>query len=104
MARDVDPRRTRKAQRLIDKLQREKEASAEPYSGWEDEFLTEVGQRLDKFGSAFRDLSKCNADAALSNLQAQKLKEIALKAAGKTKPRKGFTTKKPLGARKQKRT
>ncbi|MGE3142143.1 MAG: hypothetical protein AB7L65_02375, partial [Hyphomonadaceae bacterium] len=62
MAREVDPRRTRKAQRLIEKLQRAKEGGPDctpaPYSGWEDDFLSEVGERLDKYGSAFRDLSK----------------------------------------------
>jgi hypothetical protein len=69
------------------------------YSAWENEFLTEVDQRLEKYGSAFHDLSKGRKDEALSNLQTVKLKEIAAKARGKK--RKGMTTKKPLGWKKR---
>lgn len=87
-------------------------AAAASYSSWETEFLTEVEQRLDKYGSAFHDLSKGRAEEALSILQSGKLKEIAAKARGKKnkfgepkdQPRglsakKGFTTRKPLRAK-----
>jgi hypothetical protein len=110
MPRDVDRKKTRKAQRLIRKLAA-KGGGAETidpetgevkpgegavdYSHWENEFLSEVDQRLEKYGSAFHDLSKGRKDEALSNLQTVKLKEIAAKARGKK--RKGLTTKKPLG-------
>jgi hypothetical protein len=110
MPREVDPKQTRKALRIIRKLAA-KGASPETvdpetgevkpgegaveYSGWETEFLTEVDKRLEKYGSAFNDLSKGRKDEALSNLQTVKLKEIAAKARGKK--RKGMTTKKPLG-------
>lgn len=80
--------------------------AAESYSSWENEFLGEVGQRLEKYGSAFHDLSKGRPDDALSMLQAVKLKEIAAKARGKRtkdgdekKPRKGMRTRKPLGGK-----
>lgn len=114
MARDVDPKRTRKAQRLIRKLAAKSSAPAtiDPetgevkpgegavdYSQWESEFLTEVDQRLEKYGSAFANLSKGRKDDALSMLQTVKLKEIAAKARGKK--RKGLTTKKPLGWKKR---
>jgi len=110
MAREIDRKKTRKAQRLIRKLAAKSSApevvdpetgeikpgdGSVDYSAWETEFLTEVDQRLGKFGSAFHDLSKGRKDEALSNLQTVKLKEIAAKARGKT--RKGLTTKKPLG-------
>jgi len=110
MPRDVDAKKTRKAQRLIRKLAAQGNApetidpetgevkpgeGAVDYSPWENEFLTEVDQRLEKFGSAFADLSKGRKDEALSTLQTVKLKEIAAKARGKK--RKGLTTKKPLG-------
>lgn len=110
MPRDVDRKKTRKAQRLIRKLASQgaaaetvdpetgevKPGSGEvDYSQWETEFLTEVDQRLEKYGSAFHDLSKGRKDDALSTLQTVKLKEIAAKARGKK--RKGLTTKKPLG-------
>jgi len=110
MAREVDPKRTRKALRIIRKLAAKGDApevidpetgELKPgagevdYSHWENEFLGEVGQRLEKYGSAFHDLSKGRKDEALSTLQTVKLKEIAAKARGKK--RKGLTTKKPLG-------
>lgn len=110
MGRDVDPKKTRKALRIIRKLAAKSAApetvdpetgeikpgeGAVDYSQWENEFLTEVDKRLEKYGSAFNDLGKGRKEEALSNLQAVKLKEIAAKARGKT--RKGPTTKKPLG-------
>jgi hypothetical protein len=114
MPRDVDAKKTRKAQRLIRKLATKGSGaetvdpetgevktgeSAVDYSQWEQEFLTEVDERLEKYGSAFHDLSKGRKDEALSMLQTVKLKEIAAKARGKT--RKGLTTKKPLGWKKR---
>lgn len=110
MPRDVDPKQTRKALRIIRKLAAKSAApeTIDPetgevkpgegtvdYSQWENEFLTEVDKRLEKYGSAFNDLSKGRKDEALSSLQTVKLKEIAAKARGKK--RKGMTTKKPLG-------
>jgi hypothetical protein len=109
VARQVDPKQTRKALRIVRKLAA-KGASPETidpetgevkpgegavgYSHWENEFLTEVDKRLEKYGSAFNDLGKGRRDAPLSTLQTVKLKEIAAKARGKK--RKGLTTKKPL--------
>jgi hypothetical protein len=114
MPRDVDRKKTRKAQRLIRKLAA-KSASPETidpetgevkpgdgtvdYSRWEKDFLGEVDQRLEKYGSAFANLSKGRKEEALSTLQTVKLKEIAAKARGKK--RKGLTTKKPLGWKKR---
>jgi len=110
MARDVDPKQTRKALRIVRKLAAKGPSpevidpetgevkpgeGAVDYSRWESEFLTEVDQRLEKYGSAFADLSKGRKEDALSALQTVKLKEIAAKARGKK--RKGLTTKKPLG-------
>jgi hypothetical protein len=110
MPREVDTKKTRKALRIIRKLAAQGSApetvdpetgevkpgeGAVDYSNWENEFLTEVDQRLEKYGSAFNDLSKGRSEEALSNLQTVKLKEIAAKARGKK--RKGLTTKKPLG-------
>ncbi|MES1201230.1 MAG: hypothetical protein ABUS57_07245 [Pseudomonadota bacterium] len=114
MAREVDPKRTRKALRIIRKLAAKGAApeTVDPetgevkpgegevdYSHWEEDFLGEVGQRLEKYGSAFHDLSKGRKDEALSTLQTVKLKEIAAKARGKK--RKGLSTKKPLGWKKK---
>jgi hypothetical protein len=114
MPRDIDRKKTRKAQRIIRKLAARSSApetidpetgevkpgeGAVDYSQWENEFLTEVDKRLEKYGSAFADLSKGRKDDALSALQTVKLKEIAAKARGKK--RKGLTTKKPLGWKNQ---
>lgn len=116
MARDVDPKVTRKALRIVRKLAA-KAATPEAvdpdtgeikpgtgevdYSQWETEFLGEVDKRLKKYGSAFHNLSKGRKEDALSQLQTVKLKEIAAKARGKK--RKGLTTKKPLGWKKRER-
>lgn len=72
--------------------------SAESYSAWEREFLSEVETRLGKYGSAFANLSKGRAEEALSTLQHAKVREIAAKARGK--PRKPLRAKKPMGAKK----
>jgi hypothetical protein len=116
MPRDVDKKQTRKALRIVRKLAAKGAApeTVDPetgevkpgegvvdYSQWENEFLSEVDQRLEKYGSAFADLSKGRKDDALSTLQTVKLKEIAEKARGKK--RKGLTTKKPLGWKKRQR-
>jgi hypothetical protein len=113
MPRDVDPKQTRKALRIVRKLAQRaaREETIDPetgevkdaqsgvdYSSWENEFLGEVGQRLEKYGSAFHDLGKGRKEDALSMLQTVKLKEIAAKARGK--PRKGLQTRKPLGSKK----
>jgi len=110
MPREIDPKQTRKALRIVRKLAAKSAApeTIDPetgevrpgegtvdYSQWENEFLTEVDKRLEKYGSAFNDLGKGRKEDALSSLQTVKLKEIAAKARGKK--RKGFTTKKPLG-------
>ncbi len=114
MPRDVDPKQTRKALRIVRKLAAKaaREETIDPetgevkdaqsgvdYSSWENEFLGEVGQRLEKYGSAFHDLGKGRKEDALSMLQTVKLKEIAAKARGK--PRKGLQTRKPLGSKKK---
>ena len=105
MPRDVDPKRTRKAMRIVRKLkamaapdpETGEIKSAENYSDWESTFLGEVEGRLDKYGSAFANLSKRRAEEALSNLQQVKLREIAAKARGK--PRKPLRAKKPMRSR-----
>lgn len=116
MARKVDPKQTRKTLRIVRKLADKgvKPETVDPltgelkpgvgeieYSHWESEFLSEIDKRLEKYGSAFRNLSKGRSEDALSSLQTVKLKEIAAKARGKK--RKRLTTKKPLGWKKRAR-
>ena len=117
MPRDVDPKRTRKALRIVRKLAAQAASGevidpetgeikpaegAVDYSGWEKEFLSEVDKRLEKYGSAFHNLTKGRKDEALSTLQNVKLREIAAKARGKK--RAGLQTKKPLGWKKRRTT
>lgn len=99
MAREVDERKKRKALR---KLRRAADLAARgegpPLSDWEKEFLEEVGQRIEEFGSAFADPGKGNLEDPMSALQTQKLREIDKKARGKGSAMK---TRKPLGSRKK---
>ena len=92
MPRDVDERKKRKALRKIRKAAMLAEQGlGPPLSDWEKQFLEEVEERIEKFGSAFHDLEKGGADEALSSLQYVKLREIDKKARGKGKS--GFKSK-----------
>ena len=92
MPRDVDERKKRKALRKIRKAAMLAEQGlGPPLSDWETQFLEEVEERIEKFGSAFHDLEKGGADEALSSLQYVKLREIDKKARGKGKS--GFKSK-----------
>lgn len=73
-------------------------------SEWEDEFLTSIEERLEKYGRAFADPDLGAMNAPLSLRQGLKVKEIGKKAKPKEisdvnkpqKPRKPLKTKKPL--------
>lgn len=104
MARDVDERKKRKALRKLRKAAELAEAGlGPPLSDWEREFLEEVEERIEKFGSAFADPNKGSLEEPLSALQARKLKEIDKKARGKGKGgfKRGssFKSKKPMPKR-----
>ncbi|HEX3432043.1 MAG TPA: hypothetical protein VHT03_14275 [Rhizomicrobium sp.] len=67
-------------------LRRARIAAAEngaKLSGWENEFLGSVEERIETYGRAFGDPQKGAAGASLSNRQGGKLREIAAKARGK---------------------
>jgi hypothetical protein len=87
LPREVDPKKTRKALRRLQRARQKIEASdkADTLSDWEDEFLGSVADRLETYGSAFNDPDKGPLDNALSGLQTAKLREIEKKAAGKTR-------------------
>lgn len=65
-------------------------------SDWEGEFLGSVEERVQTYGRAFGDPEKGAPGAALSALQAVKLKEIAGKASGEPKPGRKRKREKPL--------
>lgn len=103
MAREIDERKKRKALRKLRKAAELAEAGlGPPLSDWEQQFLEEVEERIEKYGSAFADPIKGNLEEPLSALQAHKLKEIDKKARGKGKGLKrgsGFKSKKPISKR-----
>ena len=98
MPRDVDQKKTRKALRKLRKAAERAQADGIELSVWEQEFVEGVDERLTKYGSAFADLSKGDADEALSMAQSEIVKQLDKKSRGKTSG--GFTTRKPLKARK----
>ncbi len=81
MKREVDKRKTQKALR---KLRRAAEAaSAEDGPGlttWEKDFVEGVTERLEAYGSAFRDPGKGRLEEALSARQAQVTRVIEKKS------------------------
>jgi hypothetical protein len=106
MTRKVDERKTEAALRKLRRAIAEAEARGEEvkFSDWEEEFTGSLEERLEKFGSAFRDRAKGDLSEPLSTRQKAKLGEIARKARGKggsgLKRSSGLSTKKPLKARK----
>ena len=81
--READRVRARRAAlRALQKAKRAADESQVKLSDWEGEFLGSVEGRVERYGRAFRDPEKGGPGAALSMLQAQKLKEIAVKAKG----------------------
>ena len=92
MGRDVDERKKRAALRKLRKAaELAEQGKGPPLSDWERQFLEEVEERIEKYGSAFADPLKGDDGEALSALQQVKLKEIDKKARGKA--RNGFRSK-----------
>jgi hypothetical protein len=92
MSRDVDERKKRAALRKLRKAAALAEQGLGPaLSDWERQFLEEVEERIETYGSAFADPEKGADGEALSSLQQIKLKEIDKKARGKGKS--GFKSK-----------
>lgn len=92
MGRDVDERKKRAALRKLRKAaELAEQGKGPPLSDWERQFLEEVEERIEKYGSAFADPMKGDEGEALSALQRVKLKEIDKKARGKA--RSGFRAK-----------
>jgi len=92
-------RAARNAQRKIGRLA-QKLSETGKLTDWEEEFTESVGERLDKFGSAFQDPEKGRPADALSFAQKKVVAALNKKAKGdkaqKTKTdktRKGFKSK-----------
>lgn len=99
MPREIDERKKRKALRKLRKAAELAErGEGPPLSDWEREFLEEVGERIETYGSAFNDPEKGSLEDPMSALQTRKLREIDKKARGKGG---GLKTRKPLGSKKK---
>lgn len=105
MVRKIDEKKTRRALRRLERARKAAEGADMPdreLSEWEGEFLGSLEERLEKYGSAFNDLTKGDGEEALSSRQALKLREIEKKAKGKArKPMSrgsGFKRKTPQPA------
>jgi hypothetical protein len=89
-AKPPDPKEQAKRSALnaLKRARRAAEKTGVELSEWEGEFLTSVAQRVETYGRAFADPEKGARGQALSGNQAIKLKEIARKAKGESKPMK----------------
>jgi hypothetical protein len=96
--REVSKAKLRKTLQRIARAQAEAGAAPEatPLSAWEDEYLSSLAQRLEAYGSAFRNPVLGKAGEPLSHRQRRKLGEIDAKLAGddaKPAPRAKTTNK-----------
>jgi hypothetical protein len=83
---DFKAQAKRAALNALRKARRAAERAGVELSDWEGEFLGSVESRVKTFGRAFGDPEKGGPGQALSVLQTVKLKEIAAKAKGETRP------------------
>ena len=94
----VRARSARNAQRKLERLRR-KLSDTGDLTDWEDEFSESVGERLEKFGSAFQDREKGRPGDALSFAQKRVVAALNKKAKGDkgekkpAKKRGGFKSK-----------
>ncbi len=77
-------RAARNAQRKIDRLARKLSEQGQ-LTDWEEEFTGSVGERLDKFGSAFQDPEKGRPADALSFAQKRVVAALNKKVKGEQK-------------------
>ena len=109
MPREVDKRKTSKALRRLKRAAERAEAGegASPLNDWEREFVAGVTQRLETYGSAFRDPSKGHLEEALSARQTQVTRAIEKKTQPKRKAvpgeREKAEAKRPRSSFKSKR-
>ncbi len=121
MAREVDEKKKRKAQRILRRVAERAQDSPKPLTDWEKEFVQGVGERLETYGSAFRDPGKGRLEEALSVRQTHIMRQLDKKtrkavAEAPAKPdgspppandrpkRSGFKRKSPLNTSKMRAT
>jgi hypothetical protein len=95
MKREVDKRKTQKALRKLRRVaERATEEGGPGLTTWEKDFVEGVTERLETYGSAFRDPGKGRLEEALSARQAQVTRVIdkqsrKARADAKTTPQRG---------------
>lgn len=115
--REVDKRKTSKALRKLRRVaERATEEGGPGLTTWEKDFVEGVTERLETYGSAFRDPTKGNLEEALSQRQAHvarvidkktrkartEAKTAAAAPGGEKKPlapRSTFKRKSPMGSK-----
>ncbi len=100
MARDVDKKKTRKALRKLKRVaERAQSGDAADLNEWEQEFVDGVKERLETYGSAFRDPAKGPLDEALSQRQTHIVRVLDKKTRPKSEKAKALADRKPLKAK-----
>jgi hypothetical protein len=95
---DLKAQAKRAALNALKRARRAADRAGVKLSDWEGEFLGSVETRVATYGRAFGDPEKGAPGAPLSVRQGVKLKEITLKAKGKTPlKRSGFRPRPPKG-------
>ncbi len=105
MAREVDKRKTRKAlkrlKRASDRAAEAEQTGGKGLTSWEKDFVAGVSERLETYGSAFRDPAKGALEEALSQRQTAIARAIERKSRPKSEnPGKGGSGRDGEGARK----
>jgi hypothetical protein len=90
VAREVDKRKTGKALRRLKRVaeraaERAAAAGGPGLTDWEKDFVAGVSERLETYGSAFRDPAKGALDEALSQRQTQVVRALDKKGRPKNK-------------------
>lgn len=94
MAREVDKRKTRKALRRLKRVVERVEGDGAPdLTAWEKDFVSGVTQRLETYGSAFRDPTKGSLEEALSQRQTVVARAIEKKSRPRKSPEADATGK-----------
>ena len=72
--------RTRKALRRLRTLETEAETGSVRLTAWETAFISGVSERLETYGSAFRDPAKGRPEEALSDRQGEVVRALSARA------------------------
>jgi hypothetical protein len=111
MPRELDEKKTRKAKRILRRVAERAEVAPKPLTDWEKAFVQGVSERLETYGSAFRDPTKGRLEDALSVRQAHVVRQLDKKTRAGASPedgpggpehrpvRNGLKRKSPLRAR-----